>query len=241
MTDHQDRFIILKKMKYGEADLIIHALSSQGAKKSFIARSALKSKKRFGGGVLEPTHFVGLTYRESRTEGGLNVLNEAVLIDDFHGLRTNYDKLEIGLFFVNCVYHVSQEGDQDSQFLFNLLGHSMRALIKTSNPLRLKMHFCLKFLYQQGVIALDPWMSPFLKTNLSDSDQLEVAPGAGEGADVVSEIVAAGTSESQTSEVLLRQEMRKKAIQQSVDDYLDSIESQVLQYLKTADNAGSVY
>ena len=249
MAEHQDRFIILKKMKYGEADLIIHALSSQGAKKSFIARSALKSKKRFGGGVLEPTHFVGLTYKDSRNEGGLNVLNEAILIDDFQGLRTDYDKIEIALFFLNCVYHVSQEGDQDSQFLFNLLGHSLRALVKTSNPLRLKLHFCLKFLYQQGVIALDPWMSPFLKTNLADSDQLEVASRAG----IVSEVIPTEASESQVkpevastthvqaTDELLQQNVHKKSVQESVEDYLDSIESQVLQYLKTADNAGSVY
>lgn len=227
MTEHQDRFIILKKMKYGEADLIIHALSSQGTKKSFIARSALKSKKRFGGGVLEPTHFVGLTYRESRSEGGLNVLNEATLIDDFHGLRTDYDKLEIGLFFLNCVYHVSQEGDQDSQFLFNLLGHSLRALVKTTNPLRLKLHFCLKFLYQQGVMALDPWMSPFLKTNLADSDQLDVLSSSASSSDALCGQLPAKNAQA--------------SVQQSVEDYLDSIESQVLQYLKTADNAGSVY
>ena len=65
MTQAQNRFIILKKMKYGESDLILHAISMQGEKLSFIARGALKSKKRFGGGVLEPTHFVSFTYKQS--------------------------------------------------------------------------------------------------------------------------------------------------------------------------------
>lgn len=194
-------------MKFGEADLIIHALSTQGAKKSFIARSALKSKKRFGGGILEPTHFVLLTYKKAKSEGGLSVLNEATLIDDFKLIRQDYDRLELALFFLNCANHVALEGDHDSQFLFNLMGHSLRALGTTKNIHRFKLHFCLKFLYQQGVISIDEWMGVFLKENLADSDQLDEVP-------------------------------QMKTI---VEDYLDSMESQVLQYLKTADNAGSVY
>lgn len=206
-VDQNDRFIILKKTKYSEADLIIHALSSAGAKKSFIARSALKSKKRFGGGILEPTHFVSLSYKESKTEGGLLTLNEATLIDDFKLIRSDYDRLSQALFFLNCAYHVALEGDSDSHFLFNLIGHSLRGVGTTKNLPRFKMHFCLKFLYQQGVISMDDWMAPFLKINIADSESMD-----------------------ESSE-----------IKKYVDDYLDSIESQVLQYLKTADNAGSVY
>lgn len=180
MSDLQDRFIILKKMKYGESDLIIHALSSAGTKKSFIARAALKSKKRFGGGVLEPSHFVKLTYRPSQTESQLNVLNEAQLLDDFKSIRTDYDKLEFALFALNCVYHVSQEGDFDSHFLFNLLGHTLKSLGEVKNLDRYKLHFCLKLLFQQGVITVDDWMAPFLKINISESYLLDEMPEVSE-------------------------------------------------------------
>ncbi len=180
MSELQDRFIILKKMKYGESDLIIHALSSAGTKKSFIARAALKSKKRFGGGVLEPSHFVNLTYKPGKSEGQLNVLNEAQLLDDFKSIRTDYDKLEFALFTLNCVYHVSQEGDFDSHFLFNLLGHTLKNLGEVKNLDRYKLHFCLKLLFQQGVITVDEWMAPFLKTNISDSQQLDEIPDVSE-------------------------------------------------------------
>jgi len=203
----QQRFIILKKTKYSEADLIIHALSAEGAKKSFIARSALRSKKRFGGGILEPTHFVTLTYKESKIEGGLNTLNEAALIDDFKLIRSDYDRLEIALFFLNCVYRVSLEGDDNSHFLFNLLGHALRSLGLTQNTQRFKMHFCLKFLFQQGVIAIDDWMAPFLKINISESDKIDEVGDT----------------------------------QKHVIEYLDSIESQILHYLKTADASGAEF
>lgn len=201
MSELQNKFIILRKMKYGESDLIIHALSEAGAKKSFMARAALKSKKRFGGGILEPTHYVTLTYREKKSDNQLNVLNEAVLIDDFKEIRSDYDKLEFGLFMLNCAYHVSQEGDFDSHFLFNLIGNSLRQLGKTVDLQRFKLHFCLKFLFQQGVISPEDWMSPFLKINISDSDQLDQIP--------------------EMTEI--------------VNNFFESIESQVLHYIKNAD------
>lgn len=172
MTQGKDRFIILKKIKYAEADLIIHGLSTRGEKLSFIARGALKSKKRFGGGVLEPTHFVAFTYKQASGQGQLHVLQEATLVNDFPGLRKDYDRLEAALHIVECVSKVSQEGDRDSAFLFNLLGHTLKALETATDILVLKMHFYLKFLLQQGVVNAEPWMAPFLKTNLADSEKL---------------------------------------------------------------------
>lgn len=171
VTQGKERFIILKKIKYSEADLILHALSPQGEKLSFIARGALRSKKRFGGGVLEPTHFVSFTFKQAE-QGQLNVLQEATLINDFPGIRTDYDRLELALHVLECVSKVSQEGDKNSEFLYNLLGNTLKAIETTQDPLVLKMHFYLKFLLQQGVVQAEPWMAPFLKANLADSNQL---------------------------------------------------------------------
>lgn len=204
MSDKQEKFIILKKIKYGEADLIIHALGSDGSRSSFMARSALKSKKRFGGGILEPLHFVNFSYRDSPNSDKLKTLTEASLIDDFKDIRSSYEKLELALFVLNCVSHVSLEGDQNSEVLFNLTGHSLRAIAKAQNTEVLKLHFCLKFLYQQGVVSFENWMGPFLKASMSESGELaEIA------------------------------ELRETA-----EVYLDSIETLVIQYIKTADAGG---
>jgi DNA repair protein RecO (recombination protein O) len=199
--EKQDKFIILKKVKYGEADLIIHALGSNGSKYSFMARSALKSKKRFGGGILEPLHYVSLSYKDNSDAAKMKTLNEATLIDDFKNIRESYDRLELALFVLNCVSHVSLEGDANSDFLFNLTGNTLRAVSQSDELRVLRLHFCLKFLYQQGVISIEPWMSAFLKLNISDTNQL-----------------------SQIENSI-----------QFVEDYLDSIESLVMQYIKTAD------
>ncbi|KHD88232.1 MAG: hypothetical protein OM95_09995 [Bdellovibrio sp. ArHS] len=171
MTQGKDRFIILRKIKYSEADLILHALSPVGEKLSFIARGALKSKKRFGGGVLEPTHFVSFTYKQAE-QGQLNVLQEATLLNDFPGLRQDYDRLELALHMIDCVSKVSQEGDKSSEFLFNLLGNALKTAEIAKDPLVLKMHFYIKFLLQQGVVNAEPWMAPFFKANLAETDRL---------------------------------------------------------------------
>ena len=172
MSLGKDRFIILRKIKYSEADLIVHALSPQGEKLSFIAHGALRSKKRFGGGVLEPTHFVSFTYKPG-SEGGLNVLQEATLINEFPGIRKDYDHLDLALHVLECVSKVGQEGDKNSDFLFNLLGNTLKAIEVSEDHLVTKMHFYLKFLLQQGVINAEPWMAPFLKATLAESNKLK--------------------------------------------------------------------
>ena len=170
-------FIILKKVKYSEADLIITALSNKGEKKSFLARSALKSKKRFGGGVLEPTHYVKLTFSNKEEKNQLNILEEAQLIHDFYNLRKDYDILEFALQAVDCILRVSQEGVQDSEALYNLLGHILKnlnkeGLNKANDFLILKLQFYLKFLSEQGVLSLESWMLPYLQQSLSGHEKL---------------------------------------------------------------------
>jgi DNA repair protein RecO (recombination protein O) len=159
-------------MKYSEADLILHALSPMGEKLSFLARGALKSKKRFGGGVLEPSHFVQFTYKQASGEAKLNTLNEATLLNDFKKIRQDYDHLELALHILDCVSRVSQEGDRNSEALFNLLGNTLKAVELCQDVSLLKMHFYLKFLMQQGVLTPEPWMGPLLKTNIMESHSL---------------------------------------------------------------------
>lgn len=99
-------------------------------------------------------------------------MQEANLINDFAGIRQDYDHLEFALHILDCVGKVSQEGDQHSEFLFNLLGHTLKTIEQAKDVLILKMHFYLRFLLQQGVITPEPWMAPFLRTNLADTNTL---------------------------------------------------------------------
>ncbi len=171
-------FILLKKVRYGEADLIVTGISSEGEKKSFLARSALKSRKRFGGGVLEPLHHVKLTYSDKSERQQLSVLEEAQIVNDFDLIKKDYDLLQFGLFAVECVLKVSQEGDNVSDALYNLLGHCLKNLASENLNYEkhipiIKIQFFLKLLGNQGVLEQEPWMKPYLGAPLSDFVKLE--------------------------------------------------------------------
>lgn len=180
MVKQTGTFILLKKVRYGESDLIVTGISAEGEKKSFLARSALKSRKRFGGGVLEPLHHVKLSYSDKTDRQQLSVLEEAQLLNDFPALKKDYDLLQFALFSVECVAKVSQEGDSLSDSLYNLLGHCLKNLsnenlnYQTHFPI-LKIQFFLKLLSEQGVLEQEPWMRPFLATPLTQYASLETS------------------------------------------------------------------
>lgn len=175
MTDLQGSFIILKKIKYGEADLILHALSSEGEKMSFLARGALKSKKRFAGGILEPLHHVKLTWANSQ-RAEIHTIKEAQLLQGFDALRDDYDKLTFALQALDFVARVSMEGDSGSSSMYNLMGHLLKQLEGSQNIAILKTQFFLKFLHQQGVLEVEDWMAQYLKRPISESHLIEEAP-----------------------------------------------------------------
>ena len=86
----KDKVIVLKQSKFSESDLIVKALNPKGTLLSFIAKGALKSKKRFVGGVLEPGNFIGVEYKKSsRGQATLHFLCHAYPLRRFEGLREN--------------------------------------------------------------------------------------------------------------------------------------------------------
>jgi DNA repair protein RecO (recombination protein O) len=163
----------LRSTKYGEADLILQALTIGGEKLSLLARGALKSKRRFSGGVLEPTHFVEVRYKRPLQEDRISTLEEANLINGFEDLRKDYDKMEVAFFVLETLSKASQEGDSISEGLFNLGGHSLKALEKARNLRNFRLHFCLKMLFQQGVLEPESWMTPYLGTSMSEHQKIE--------------------------------------------------------------------
>jgi DNA repair protein RecO (recombination protein O) len=169
--------IILKKTKFSEADLILQVILNNGEKLSLIAKGALRSKKRFSGGVLEPSHFVKLEYKQS-SQAQLATLLEATLLDDFSHIRTDYDRMECALFCVQIINKVSQEGDVFAEGLFNLLGNILKKIASPGSAFQSSQYkaiFILKLLFQQGVLETEDWMRPILARPLSDIQQIKLS------------------------------------------------------------------
>lgn len=155
----QAKGIVLKTTRYGEADLIVSILTSEGARLQLFARSALKSKKRFGGGVLEPTHYIQVTYEDRRSrvggESDLHSLREASILEAFEGLRVDYARLELALSLIHSVHAIVRQGDAGSPELFNLLGNALRVAQTSDELTRLRVHFDIRLLASQGVLEIE--------------------------------------------------------------------------------------
>lgn len=168
------KMIVLRKTKYSEADLIIQGLLESGVKISLIARGAMKSKKRFNGGVLEPTHQIEVQYQEPKSGRDLGVLSEAVLLRDFALIRKDYERIEAALQIVEWMSLVSQESGDDMQDIYYLMGHALSALETVTSLENFRVHFIIRFLNQQGVLDVEPWMEMYLKTPMAKSSTINL-------------------------------------------------------------------
>ena len=167
----QKKVIILRVLEHGDNNLILKALSEDGALLSFFGRSAKKSKKRFAPGILAPTHFLKVSYQESRN-GGLDSLQEAILLYDFSGLRTDYEKLSMALHFLKLTTKVVREDTIDNSKVFDLLGNALKALESSENLTSINYQFVLKLLSQQGVLPPELQSSVHLKHTLAEHGKI---------------------------------------------------------------------
>jgi DNA repair protein RecO (recombination protein O) len=155
------RLIILKTQALNESDLIVHGLDERGRLKSLMAKGAQKSRKRFGGGVLEPTHFIQVELIPSSENRNLPLMAEAHLLEDFSALREDYDRLSLSFELIEISRKAS--GENESPDMFNLLGNSLRDLSRGHSLPAVELSFLLRFLLVQGVLEIEAWMKEFMQ------------------------------------------------------------------------------
>lgn len=192
---------VLRVIKYSEADLIVSGLNAMGAKVPLFAKFALKSRQRFGGGVLQPTHYIKATYSHtSKSFRGpnsifkdtakhplknhdttqpsqrLHYLQEATLQNDFCKIRNNYERLQLGLYMLQLVDQFCQEGLLDNAQVFHLLGNALKALEISQDLELLRMVFELRLLKLQGILEEDDLMKNLLCHPISEHTRLKLEP-----------------------------------------------------------------
>ena len=164
---------ILRAKPYQEGDLIIEALGSHGERLTMIAKNAIKSRKRFGGGVLEPLNYSELTYSSRRS--GFDFLQEGSLVYGFPQIRESYDKIRMALYFVKLILDVTRDGMDENKFLFDLLGNSLKTLEGAEDLQLLKAHFEIKFLYYLGMYVPAGELLEFAQRPVSHHGSINVA------------------------------------------------------------------
>jgi DNA repair protein RecO (recombination protein O) len=149
MSDVNAQAVLLKRIDYGDNDLIVTLFIPNVGKLTVIAKSAKKSKKRFPG-ILEHFNQLSVVYSQNR-RGGLPLLKEATLHDAFINIRTDINKTAYAGYWVELIHLWLEEGHaQDT--LYYLLQEVLGALDKGEVSIQvLDIYFQMKFLKLVGL------------------------------------------------------------------------------------------
>lgn len=117
--------ILLRRIDYGDFDLILTFLSLERGKISLIAKSAKKSTKRFAG-ILELFSLMEVVASTGKGRG-LSVLQEAALKSPFSTIRNDIRKTAYASYWCELLYKWVEENQKQAP-LYYLLKHVLSQL-----------------------------------------------------------------------------------------------------------------
>src|SRR5919205_2603028 len=116
--------IVLRSIRYGEADRILHLYSRERGRLNAIAKGVRRVKSRFGG-RLEPLFRVQLLAHEGRSE--LVTVTSAETVDAHPHLRERRDSLERATQACDAVLRLL-DSHEPNRAAYNLLCHELQLL-----------------------------------------------------------------------------------------------------------------
>jgi DNA repair protein RecO (recombination protein O) len=125
MSSFSTPAIMLRRIDFGDYDLILTFLTQTRGKISVIAKSAKKSIRRFSG-TLELFSILDLVCRVSRKKG-LPMLEEAALKEPFSGIRGNFIKTAYASYWAEMINDWMEE-NQPYENLYHLFAYVMNEL-----------------------------------------------------------------------------------------------------------------
>lgn len=138
--------ILLRRMDYGDFDVIITFFTLKKGKLSFIAKSAKKSTKRFAG-ILELFSVMEIVAGTSRGKG-LPVLQEAALKQPFSEIRSDYKKTAYASYWTEIINNWMEDNFKQVS-VFYLFKHVLAELNNGRVP-----EAVLHILFQMRFLAL---------------------------------------------------------------------------------------
>jgi len=141
--------IMLRRVDFGDYDLIITFFTLKRGKHSVIAKSAKKSTKRFAG-ILELFSVLDIVCSTGRGRG-LPVLQEATLTHPFPGIRSSIIKTAYASCWAELINEWMEVGQKNDQ-LYRLFKQTLGALDLDRRPeAALSILFQLRFLTMSGL------------------------------------------------------------------------------------------
>lgn len=141
--------VVLRAMKYGEADRILHVFTPELGRRSVIARGARKPRSKLGG-RLEPPSYVELELHEGR--GDIATVTGVTTLAALPRLRERLDAIDAALHACDDVDRLFGAGEPHPPIFHLLVNHllGMDADRATATPGR-QLAFRLKLLVGAGI------------------------------------------------------------------------------------------
>ncbi|MDL2286417.1 DNA repair protein RecO [Desulfococcaceae bacterium OttesenSCG-928-F15] len=101
LQENPDHAIVMRRVEYGDYDLILTLFSKKEGKISLLAKNARKSKKRFTGRI---ENFSLIAPETSRGKnGGMPFLQGAFLLEPFEGLRLDFLRMGYAAYWMETL------------------------------------------------------------------------------------------------------------------------------------------
>jgi DNA repair protein RecO (recombination protein O) len=140
--------ILLRRLDYGDFDVIITFFTLQRGKLTLIAKSAKKSARRFAG-ILELFSVLELVVSSGRGKG-LPVLQEAVLKQPYSAIRADFRKTAYASYWAELIYNWMEDNYQQDA-LYYLFEHVLSELDRgQAAEAALNILFQMRFLSLSG-------------------------------------------------------------------------------------------
>lgn len=203
--------LLLRKMPYRDADLILLLFTKDLGKVSGLARSAKNSMKRFGG-RLEP--FVHLRVRFKEGKGGMKLVDDVETVQAYRAFMEDLDLFAWGSYLLEYTDAILAQ-ETPNQELFELLKNTLSELDSKKSILPLVLGFQLDALSLSGY---EPSLASCVDcgADISGESYFSVKRGGA---------VCRNCSTQKNSSLISRQFLEDR---DSMDIYL----SQVLKYIK---------
>ena len=140
--------VLLRRIDFGDYDVILTFFSLNYGKISAIGKAVKKSTKRFSG-ILELFSALNIVYGSSRGRG-LPVLQEAVLMEPFAKIRADIEKTAYASYWAEMIHEWMEAGEKQAA-LYHLLVHVLTELDSGHAPdAAMSILFQIKFLTMSG-------------------------------------------------------------------------------------------
>jgi DNA repair protein RecO (recombination protein O) len=130
--------IVLRRHRLTESSLIISWLAPDLGRIKTIARGALRPRNRLGG-VLDLFHQCEIQFQPARS-GDLHTLREAVLVDSYPGIRTEFTRVGLAAYAVELIERATEK-EAPVPEIFDLLQRALRYLHAQPATQKAMRHF----------------------------------------------------------------------------------------------------